>query len=529
METLLGLVRRLAGVVDPVADDPFVDRGVRACSLIDFETAISAGADRTDEVVLLLVDGQERLVEAMRALAESDPALVMVKAVERTGLRALAEQVGVKNVVRVSPALSWGALYVMVDRMIMSGPPPTAHSAGTPATQHSDLFSIATSLAGQVHGYVSIDDAHSRVLAFSPLDEHADQLRRDSILGRGAPAGHREQLRSQGVWEQLRIPGHVVELAGDGEIRPRLAIGIIDDRTELYLGTIWVQEGIDGFAPAAREYLVAAATLAMQTILRADYTETRTAEAQLQLLGLRQSPESSRAVAGIAGVAAATSWTVIGFLLPSRQLGEHASHGALIKLHAVSLGARSTVTVVGPRAYVVVPDPPSHAALRRWAERAVQALSQPSTGVFCATGPIVDSVEALPAARDVVDVLVDRIASAGETGVATYESHQAQLAVSRILQALTERGLLTGRPIAAILATTHVDGEQLLQTLRTYLHGGQHVKSTAEALHIHPNTLRQRLRRVERLTGLSLANSEERLLLDLELRAHIERSFAPSP
>ncbi|MDR3036581.1 MAG: helix-turn-helix domain-containing protein, partial [Kitasatospora sp.] len=39
-------------------------------------------------------------------------------------------------------------------------------------------------------------------------------------------------------------------------------------------------------------------------------------------------------------------------------------------------------------------------------------------------------------------------------------------------------------------------------------------------LHIHPNTLRYRVRRAEQLTGLDLAQPQQRLLAMLQLRLH---------
>lgn len=39
------------------------------------------------------------------------------------------------------------------------------------------------------------------------------------------------------------------------------------------------------------------------------------------------------------------------------------------------------------------------------------------------------------------------------------------------------------------------------------------------ALHVHPNTVRYRVRRIEQVLGTSLGDPESRLLLDLSLRA----------
>ena len=48
-------------------------------------------------------------------------------------------------------------------------------------------------------------------------------------------------------------------------------------------------------------------------------------------------------------------------------------------------------------------------------------------------------------------------------------------------------------------------GTQLLHTLRTYLDHDLRRSSTARVLHVHPNTVTQRLQRIEMLTALDLA------------------------
>jgi GAF domain-containing protein len=62
-------------------------------------------------------------------------------------------------------------------------------------------------------------------------------------------------------------------------------------------------------------------------------------------------------------------------------------------------------------------------------------------------------------------------------------------------------------------------GSTLLSTLEAYLAARRVVRATAEALVIHPNTLRQRLERIEALTGLSL-DQEDLLSLELSLKVH---------
>ena len=61
---------------------------------------------------------------------------------------------------------------------------------------------------------------------------------------------------------------------------------------------------------------------------------------------------------------------------------------------------------------------------------------------------------------------------------------------------------------------------QLVDTLERYLRDRRSIATTARALYVHPNTLRQRLNRIEELSGLDLANED---LLSLELAVKLMR------
>ncbi|MET9341736.1 helix-turn-helix domain-containing protein [Nonomuraea sp. NPDC003804] len=59
--------------------------------------------------------------------------------------------------------------------------------------------------------------------------------------------------------------------------------------------------------------------------------------------------------------------------------------------------------------------------------------------------------------------------------------------------------------LAALLAPLDAHPELLL-TLETHLRHGRSRRATADALHLHPNTVDYRLRRVAALTGLDPAD-----------------------
>jgi sugar diacid utilization regulator len=62
-------------------------------------------------------------------------------------------------------------------------------------------------------------------------------------------------------------------------------------------------------------------------------------------------------------------------------------------------------------------------------------------------------------------------------------------------------------------------GASLIETLRAYFQTGFNLTRSAELLHVHPNTVVYRLRRVAELTGRDQQNPNDLLLLSLGVRA----------
>jgi DNA-binding PucR family transcriptional regulator len=71
------------------------------------------------------------------------------------------------------------------------------------------------------------------------------------------------------------------------------------------------------------------------------------------------------------------------------------------------------------------------------------------------------------------------------------------------------------------------DREILLHTLDVWLDCGGSADLAAERLFCHPNTVRQRLRRIEDRTGRSLAKPRE--LAELSLALDVERHIGDEP
>ena len=74
-----------------------------------------------------------------------------------------------------------------------------------------------------------------------------------------------------------------------------------------------------------------------------------------------------------------------------------------------------------------------------------------------------------------------------------------------------------GEALQQLAAYDRKHSSQLLLTLEEYLRRRGNIAAAASTLYVHPNTLRQRLRRIQDLTGLDVAR-EDWLMIEIELK-----------
>ncbi len=78
------------------------------------------------------------------------------------------------------------------------------------------------------------------------------------------------------------------------------------------------------------------------------------------------------------------------------------------------------------------------------------------------------------------------------------------------------------------LRTSRNGGPQYVETVETWLQEGLSVAATARALQIHERTVRYRLARIAKLTGLDLQHADDRFRLELAVRGERLLDQAPS-
>jgi hypothetical protein len=120
-------------------------------------------------------------------------------------------------------------------------------------------------------------------------------------------------------------------------------------------------------------------------------------------------------------------------------------------------------------------------------------------GIVTGIGPAV-RLEALPAAFAMASRALQTAVAFGQEGAFTL----ADLSIRPAIVADEVLGDAFAARYLEPLAGLGRLGAELEETLRTWFDQGMRVEETARALHVHPNTLRHRLRRFEETTGTTL-------------------------
>jgi GAF domain-containing protein len=167
----------------------------------------------------------------------------------------------------------------------------------------------------------------------------------------------------------------------------------------------------------------------------------------------------------------------------------------------------------------LVPLPSSdHDALAQLA-RACDSLAREHGLLIGVSGPDTGAASARRRIREAADAGRIARALAGGGGAIAYDELGAyRYLVHLELDQAPHDGY--GQAVQALLEYDERRNAQLVETLETFLGARSSVTTSARALYIHPNTVRQRLDRIEQITGLELRNAD---LLSLELALKVAR------
>jgi DNA-binding PucR family transcriptional regulator len=515
-QLLLALDRTMVTLVEAPRG---LDMPVRSVALVDADDVrlgLAVGPGSADLFFLLGVADADavRWLEQQFAGTGRVPAAVFVKEPSDAAVRR-AVALGTA-VVAVEPRARWESLYRLVNHAF-------EHHGDRGDPHHdssTDLFGLAQSIADRTRGMISIEDEQSHVLAYSASSDEADELRRLTILGRAGPPEHLEWIGQWGIFDALRAGGDAVRVAERPELglRPRLAVGIHLPATDTrrppaFAGTIWLQQGSAPLADDAEDILRGGAVLAARIMARLASTPSTHAVQVQELLGLAGDDVDIATIARELGITADGRAALVGFQGAAVSLP-----AGVIALSASAFRADAQAVSVGERGYVLLPKIGAPSSVMSWVRGVVAAMHRElGLTLRAVVAAPLAGLAGVAAARAEVDRVFDSAARhPGAIGQITSldEAHTTVL-LDEIVSQVAGRPRLVDPRVGLLRAEDPI----LAETLRAYLDGFGDVAAVAQRLHVHPNTVRYRVRRIEKLTSTSLDDPDVRLVLALGLRA----------
>ncbi|MEU6076945.1 helix-turn-helix domain-containing protein [Micromonospora sp. NPDC047074] len=403
----------------------------------------------------------------------------------------------------------------MIDRAVAPGSPET----GEPGV-YDELFALADATAAVVDAPVTIEDAQSRVLAYSSRQDRADPARVSTIVGRRAPGDVVAHFRSRGVFRRLATgSGLIFVPQGPDGTLPRLVVPIRAGG-EL-LGSIWAV--VEGPVPDARlrDLQGTASVLALHLLrLRVQADVARRVSADRLRAVLRAPGRTGREELALPE----GPWRVVALGGTGEMVDNLALWESITRRH----GWRQPLLAdVGDVLFAVLVDKGGAPGSRRWMEKLVHDVAVHDPGLHAASGGVARDLTDLPRSRAEAAELLALRDPAGQRGpVLRFEDQWAEVVVHRVVGTVPSADLLVGGPLPDLVAHDREHGTDYVATVGAWLDQQGDLKRAARQLHVHPNTLRYRMRRLTEVVAVDLGSPRARLALQIQLAA---LGHAPTP
>lgn len=491
---------------------------------------LGVGLDDPDQVATLLGEVGRQGAAGLVLRAPVRLTDQLTSAADASGVALLA----------LSRGAPWAHLAAMLRSLLAEGDVGVAEPESLGGLPSGDLFAVANAIASLLDAPITIEDRNSRVLAFSGRQDEADPSRVETILGRQVPERYARMLNDRGVFRDLHRSDRPIYIEpGESEDAfsvPRVAVAV--RAGDEVLGSIWAavsgplsDERTEALCDAAKlvalHLLRVRAGADVQRRLRADLLSSALeggagAREALERLGLAGQPLMVLAVA----VPDAGDD-------PAPTDGATAAHerqrlSDAFALHLSAVHPRSAAALVGDVTYGLVPMP---GGAEDGEERAVRIAQdfldrvgermRPVVGI----GPVAQDLAGLVHARASTDRAV-RVLRGGR-GVRRV-ARLADIQVEALMLELRDLAAARGdRPTGSLARLIDYDQRHrsfLVETLRAWLDAFGDVGAASEALYVHPNTFRYRLRRVAEVGEIDLTDPEARFVAMLQLRVLAARA-----
>ena len=440
----------------------------------------------------------------------------------RREVRAAARRAPIA-LVELSDHASWAHVVWLLRGVLDRATAPGGSLRGDEPV-HDDLFALADACAALVDAPVTIEDTHSRVLAYSARQDIADPIRVSTIVGRRVPDAVLASLRGRGVFRRLARSSEpfYVPAAPDGSLKPRLVIPVRAG-TE-WLGSIWAVVEAPPASEIVRSLTQTASVVALHLLRlrsQADLARRVTADRLRNLLG--------------GNVLEAESWLPDGpwrvvVLDTGDGSGDATGRAPQVDLWESTCrraGWRQPLLAsLDEQTVALVRDVPGDRApgTWEWLQAVTGEVADLNPRATASAGGAVVRPAGLAQSRsdafEVHRLLTHTPAGQGRSRLGrtvTIEDAWAGVTADRAVGGIGAHSLLG--PLTQLRSHDIEHGTEHLATLAAWLDHPGDPRAAAARIHVHPNTLRYRMQRLGELVDADLTDPEVRLALRLQLRS----------
>ena len=453
-------------------------------------------------------------------LAAKKVAGLMVKATSLTdGSIIDAAEDGGLAVLSVPAGASWSQIVQLAQSVLSHGTLADEELTGPLA---SDLFGLADAIAELIDGPVTIEDRGSRVLAYSGRQDEADAARAETIVGRRVPERFVSRLEERGAFKELREANGCIYIEGIGDdVLPRLAVAV--RAGDEMLGSIWAalperpdEEKEQAFAETAK----VAALYLLRHRAGADVERALQAELLASILQGTSGAREASVRLGLTGPGyrVMALWPQDADDIEGGQARKQLRD--VLAVHLSTFRIRGASGVMGGIVFAVISCEDDETRSREQVIRLCEDIvgRAGSSATLIGIGGLAADLDHIPRSKREAEETLRALRSGSGRTVATIEEVRLPALLARFSEGAAKDRDLYQEKIEPLLISDRESGTSYIGALRAYFDSFGDYTAAASGLHIHPNTLRYRLRRAQEVAGVRLDDPEERLALMLLLR-----------
>lgn len=379
------------------------------------------------------------------------------------------------------------------------------------------LRAKANALAELLGAPLTIEDTSSRVLAFSGRQDQGDERRTETILRGRVSADLVEEMKRAGHFARIYGSDHPVYLDLSSLPRnqiPRVVMRIASG--SMVVGSIWV--AIAGPLSDEDNLVLQRAAADIATVMDLVTKQSGRARAgrrqlMARLLSGGADADLASARQGLTGERLRLAVLDVR-ATAENVLGQSQSVPAIadsLHLHINTADQRNTATLLGSRVYAILVETAHNTAEQVLRSFLARPASKGAEHRVVLAPPVLRASELLEAQRDVLRTLqvMSPRASAGPQ-LWNVEDCYVDVAIHEVSERMLSKRVLGSTALDLLARYDEQHRSELLATLSTYLKQFGQIAAAASELHIHHNTLRYRLKKIEEISGIDLDDPEAR-------------------